>query len=363
MLQRRCAFMTRGLPAMQLRSDKRNMLRRVAPRSYAMAALSLAAGLFAAWTARQHLEAKVQAIESSARTPMVERVVAGQDLEPGIMLTPDHLALRSFPEVLVSAYSFGPERLSEFLGRMLRAPLSAGDVVLPVHMEARRPASLAGRLASGRRAITLPVDALNSQAGLLQPGDFIDLYVSFDHQRRRVTAPLLQGVLVLATGDSLDTLDPAGYESGGADAASAYATITLDAAPEDAVKLVAARESGVLTAVLRSPGDGEASPVAARGDLASLLGVQPSSPARIRKARVIYGNHAVRSVPGLGAGMADAGMAQGLFQLPYMPALTSPAAVASLPSEQGELASHAGGQGIGTDGPQMAGADEMLEVR
>src|SRR3546814_5446906 len=91
---------------------------------------------------------------------------------------------------------------------------------------------------------------------LLQPGDLIDLYVSFVHRGQHLTAPLLQGVRVLAMG-------------GGVDAAP---SITLEASAQDAIKLVAARHGGTLTAMLRHRGDGAAPQAAASGDLAGLMG-------------------------------------------------------------------------------------------
>src|SRR3546814_17633902 len=82
---------------------------------------------------------------------------------------------------------------------MLRAPLRGGDAVLEVHTTGQDHAAFSSHLSAGRRAISMPVDAINSVSGLLQPGDLIDLYVSFESQRRHITAPLLQVVLVLAT--------------------------------------------------------------------------------------------------------------------------------------------------------------------
>src|SRR3546814_6154354 len=111
---------------------------------------------------------------------------------------------------------------------MLRAPLRGGDAVLEVHTTGQDHAAFSSHLSAGRRAITMPVDAINSVSGLLQPGDLIDLYVSFEYQRRRITAPLLQGVLVLATGANTQYANDSGSARPGA-----YATVTLDAAPED----------------------------------------------------------------------------------------------------------------------------------
>ena len=154
------------------------------------------------------------------------------------------------------------------------------------------------QVSRGRRALTMPVDAINSAAGLLAPGDMIDLYVSFEHQRKRITAPLLQGVRVLATGTETDAWSQP--LSGSPEIG--YATITLDTSPEDAVKLVAARQSGTITAMLRSPLDDGASQKAMRGDLASLLGLGAASVADKKKpVPILYGNRDVRPVPSLQA--------------------------------------------------------------
>lgn len=287
-------------------------------RSMAMLLLALVAGLCAAWAARQHIQGRVQLLEEQARVPMVDRVVAAYDLPAGTRLGTEHLAVRPIPAAMASSDSVSPERFTELSGTILRSPLRAGDPVLPAHAMAQQQTAFSNHLATGRRAITMPVDAINSVSGLLQPGDLIDLYVSFEYQRRRITAPLLQGVLVLATGTNTQHVqDSAQLRQG------AYATVTLDAAPEDAVKLVAARQGGIITAVLRHPHDSVSTQKAVRGDLASLLGVNVPAPTGSKKVPVIYGNSGVRSVPGLVRKPPSTVQATGVFDLPYTPALAS----------------------------------------
>jgi pilus assembly protein CpaB len=292
-------------------------MRFVFSRSTAMLMLAVAAGLCAAWAARQYLQDRVHLIEARAKVPMVQRIVAARDLPAGTRLEPGHLVIRSFPAALVSSDSVPPERYTELSGTVLRAPLRSGDPVLPVHAAAHETGAFSSYLASGRRAITMPVDAINSVSGLLQPGDLIDLYVSFEYQRRRITAPLLQGVLVLATGANTQYI-----QEPGAARSAPYATVTLDAAPEDAVKLVAARQSGVITAVLRPPHDGDSTQKAVRGDLASLLGVNRPPPAASRKVPVLYGNKALRNVPKL-IPAATVSHTGGVFDLPNAQELVS----------------------------------------
>lgn len=281
-----------------------------------MLGIALVAGALAMWGARQHIHGRIQQIEAQARVPTVQRIVAARDLPAGVRIRTDHLAVRSFPSELISSDSLSPESLAVIEGRLLRTPLRAGDILLPVHAATEKGAPFSARLGEGRRAITMPIDAINSASGLLEPGDLIDLYVSFDHQRRRITAPLLQGVLVLATGTSTE----AGLEHEG----QGYSTVTLDTAPEDAIKLVAARQSGSITALLRRADDGTPTQRASRGDLASLIGVSQGSPVSqsLRRAPVIYGDRPVRRLAGLRPS-SEAAPPTGLFDLPTVPPLVS----------------------------------------
>ncbi|NLJ62072.1 MAG: Flp pilus assembly protein CpaB [Alcaligenaceae bacterium] len=244
----------------------------------------LGAGV-AVWAGYRHLEQQRLLLEQKNRPVLIERVVAAQDLPAGTVLHEMHLAVRAFPQQSIPADSVTPEQYTRLLGMVLRGPIKAGDMVLGVHTVAATTEHFSARLANGRRAVTMPVDQINALAGLLRAGDLVDLYVSFDHQRRKVTAPLLQGVLVLATDDSTD-------QQGGT---GSYATVTLDLSPEDGAKLVAARQVGMITAMLRNPHDMHLSDKAVRGDLATLLGLSTSA-TEFKSVPVIYGNKVPRQI-------------------------------------------------------------------
>ncbi len=289
-------------------------------RPAALLALALMAGVAAAWSARQHIQGHVARLEADARTPVVMRVVAAHDLPAGTRLGVEHLASRAFPAGLVPSESVDAVHYLQLAGMVLRSPLRAGDLILPVHGRAGEPVAFSSHLGEGRRAVTMPVDAINSVSGLLQPGDLIDLYVSFEYQRRRITAPLLQGVLVLATG----TQTQAPVEAASGHHAGGYTTVTLDTSPEDAVKLVAARQGGTITAVLRHPNDDQPTRKAVRGDLASLLGVANPPPQRSgSRAPVLYGNQAARNVPRLVPNVPVVRNPSGVFDLPHDQQLVS----------------------------------------
>lgn len=287
-------------------------------RSTVIIGFALLAGFGAAFGAHRHIQNRVQWLQDQARVEQEQRLVAAYDLAAGTVLDSDQFAVRSYPVGLVPSDSIKPEFWRKMEGLVLRQSLRAGDLLLPAHADSKKSAVFSSRLETGRRAITMPVDVVNSVSGLLTPGDLIDLYVSFDYQRRRVTAPLLQGVPVLATGATVQGRDGVEHPN-----ERGYTTVTLDAAPEDAVKLVAARQSGVVTAVLRHPDDHQSSKKAARGDLASLLGIgaPPVAPSK-KRSQVIYGNRAVPSVAGLRPAPPRRS-SSGIFDLPYMPALSS----------------------------------------
>lgn len=257
-----------------------------------MVALALVAGGLAAWGAHRHLGAVAHALAEEARQPMRAAVVAADDLGAGAVVDADTAAVREIPVAWLPRDAVLPEDFGAAEGARLARALPRGEVLLWSHLAAARQQSFSSQLAAGRRAVTIAVDEINSLSGMLEPGDVIDLYVSFEHEGRRVTAPLLANVRVLATGRQHDGLAD-GAERG-------FATLTLDAAPEDAVRLVAARQQGSIAAMLRHPGDASPAASSRAGDLARLLGLEapPAKPAP--GVPVVFGDRGPASIPGLG---------------------------------------------------------------
>lgn len=252
--------------------------------------VAIACGGLAAWSGMNYLEHQRHLIALSHEPQLVERIVAAHHLTAGTVLQESQLAIRSFPENTIASNSYDPNQYMHLLGKTLTSSIAAGDAFLTIHAVGGKKEAFSARLAPGRRALTMPVDQINALAGLLQAGDLIDLYVSFDYQRRKMTAPLLQGVLVLATDEEVDI-------GGGSDTrfSSSFSTVTLDLSPEDAAKLVAARQSGTITSMLRNPADIKLSSKAVRGDLATLLGVNAPA-AEYKSIPVIYGNRSQKQI-------------------------------------------------------------------
>ena len=240
-------------------------------------AIALAAGLVSAWAVREHVQQRVQALEAEARMPMVSRLVAAYDLPAGTQLEEVHLAVREIPEQWTSRASIDPLDLFSLLGATLLADVANGEALLRGHLTFTAPApALASRLHSGQRALTVAAADLGGLADVLRAGDAIDIYVSFAHRQRELTVPLLQGMRVLMVGS-----EPEGESKGG--------SITLAATPDEAMRFVAARQSGVLTAMLRHRDDDAVVSGAAQSDLASLIGLEPE-PRVVPGVSIVYGD-------------------------------------------------------------------------
>jgi pilus assembly protein CpaB len=162
------------------------------------------------------------------------------------------------------------------------------------------------------------VDEVNSVSGMLAPGDRIDLLFSTRPPRTdgraatEVTAPLMQDLLILATGQ----LTERQRVQGQTDRNGAFTSITVAVTPDQAQRLVLAQRSGRLTALLRNPTDRreqQAGPM----DVYKLLGLdRPGQPKRSQ----IIGPQVI--VGGLGpintaeVGVASPAGARGQYRAP-----------------------------------------------
>jgi pilus assembly protein CpaB len=229
----------------------------------------------------------MRAIQAGNQQRTVNLIVAKANLKRGDTLSSDNLALRPIPVEYAHSVAATPDQFDRLDGQVLGYPVKDGEMILWGMMETKKAPTFSSRVEIGRRAITVQVDEINSISGMLAPGDVIDLILSLDRSGVKISRPLLQGVRVMATGQrSVD--DPVSGEK------YRYATVTLDTTPAQAHQLIAAREAGKLTALLRNPLDH------GQPDLASLPG--PGS----GPARAPHGERSARTIPVLYGGSGAA---------------------------------------------------------
>lgn len=245
--------------------------------------LSLVLGAAAAFGASRYLSQRMAEIEARGKdSDTVRLLVAKTNLAGGATLSPDTVAVREVPRAWAHSGAITPDQYSRAEGSVLAHPANAGEPILWAQLEGRRAPTFSTRLQSGQRAVTVPVDEISSLSGMVVPGDLIDIVVSVRDGKRNYTFTLLQRVRVLATGSK------ANADARDTDGRPGFTTITLDTAPDDAKRVIAAREIGHVTALLRAPGD-----VAAVSDAItearSLLGLPTGHDNGVSSVPVIYG--------------------------------------------------------------------------
>ena len=259
-------------------------------KNWIVLAVALTLGGLAAYAASNYLAERMAEIDARATDmDMVQVVVAKTSLPAGTSITPHTVAVREIPRPWAHSGAITPDQFSRAESLVLAYPAAVGEAVLWAQLEGRRAPTFSARLQSGQRAVTVPVDEISSLSGMVEPGDRIDIVVSARNETRNFTFTLLQSIPVLATGSRVDadTRDAQGQPL-------SYTTITLDTSPEDAKRIIAAREIGRVTALLRAPGD--ITPVStAITDGRKLLGLPDGDGKGISSVPVIYGGGPITS--------------------------------------------------------------------
>jgi len=224
-------------------------------------------GLAAFVGSQRHLAERAAAVERrwEERYTPVKVLVAARDLPSGRVLRESDLARREMPSAFVPGGALPVDAAARAVGQQLLFGLRRGDALVESHLAGREGPTLAARLQRGTRAVTVPVDEVSSQAGLVRPGDRIDLMLAEeraeDTGRCVIVRPLLEAVTVLATGRMQrplpGTASALAAGLGDPDPSPEYSTITLDVTPEQGQLLAVGLRIGELVPLLRPEGDGE----------------------------------------------------------------------------------------------------------
>jgi len=196
---------------------------------------------------------------------------AGALLQPGD-LTSGNVAVTAVPD---GASLDTPANRSALIGSMIREPISPGAPILDsAIIHPGDHGFLAAVLAPGMRAVTVGVDAVSGESGLIWPGDHVDVLLtqtlddpSVPLGQRIAAEIVLRDVRVIATGQQL--VQGTVTQNGGAAPPPPATTVTLEVTPDQAERCEVATHLGPLSLVVHS-----AQSLPASED-ASLIGPQP----------------------------------------------------------------------------------------
>jgi pilus assembly protein CpaB len=242
-----------------------------------MLAGALAAGGGAAFLTNAYIDTRISARRSEldSQYQPVRAIVASRDLQAGMFLSADTVAIREVPRAFLHSEAVLADDFGSISGRMLSHAVKSGETVLLSHIAQEAGAGFSSQLQAGMRALTFPVDDESSISGMLAPGDRIDIFFTTSSNNENLTMPLLYDVPVVATG--IRTQSNAGYLDQ-KQPANQYQTITVSVKPEDAAKITLAQDAGKITVTLRQPQDGAQIQLARLTKTALLQG--PRTPSR-----------------------------------------------------------------------------------
>jgi len=210
--------------------------------------LAILFGLAAALGVYKYLGNLKKAYRSSGNYKQV--VVPVQTIGPKTMLTEQMVKVKDIPVELIQPGT--AMETKEVVGKISRTELYPEEPILlsRLHKDKDQSGELSLAIPNGHRALALAVDDVSGIAGLLRPGDHVDIIATFDSEAEKTTLSslLIQNINVLAVGQSLDN----GQKG---DKKANTQTVTVSVTPDQAPPLTLASERGKIRLMLRSPKD------------------------------------------------------------------------------------------------------------
>ena len=182
--------------------------------------------------------------------PMTTMVIAAKQVPEGTRLTAKMLKEKTIPKDYAPAgvYKKAEQVVNQFSAVTLYSdqPIVEGQVA-----SENTAKELTYKVPEGKRAITIAINAVSGVAGLIKPGDSVDLLLNYERVSASSNDPkenavtILQNIQVLAVGMDLQKKE-------GVQAAE---NITLAVSPQDAELVVLSESLGKLKLTLRPIAD------------------------------------------------------------------------------------------------------------
>lgn len=254
-------------------------------------------GAFAAvllWLYAEQLDDEHEALVAN----QVEVVKAARNIPAGTPLTKDRITTEKVPRKFLPPNPLLESELNIYLGTPVAVNIEEGAMILTSDFSvAEVSRTLSSKIPPEERAMTISVDTVSGLAGLLRPGDRVDILGTFPIGTKEelvedasgnkavgyVTMTLLQNVTLLATGQTISDVPTGdGQQARGGQ----YSTVTMSVTIDEAELLTIAQTRGKMTLLLRNREDVEVATITKktlREVLEDLEVIQEKRQIRIRK--------------------------------------------------------------------------------
>lgn len=225
--------------------------------------------------------------------PPVDVWAADRNLEVGALLTATDIVAVPIEAAAVRSDHLRRDQtsLSELVGSVVRKQLLAGQPLTWTQLvRSGQDGFLAAALAPNRRAVTITVNQETSHAGLISPGDRVDVIFTMQTDRANplsaVSRTVLENIRVVAVNRRVEPVageaQPQDGEGGRRDASQ---TVTLEVLPLEADRLVLATSQGSLSLALRPLSRSGRSGRRPQSGVAMLLPSEQEEPVRVQVYR------------------------------------------------------------------------------
>lgn len=268
------------------------------PKSLILLALALGCGLVASIGISQVMERNSRGPAVSVETSPI--YVAKHNINLGDPFDVSMLQLQDWPKDRIPPGAVST--LEALADRRPRQTIFQGEPILESKLLA--PGQLAdptGAIPDGYRLKTIGVDAESSVAGLLSPGDRVDVSLFVDRNERQgfetaKTKVILQNIRVFAVEQMIQR------STDGGDARTIPKTVSLVVTPEQANKITLAEQLGKIDLIPRNPNDEKAVSIT-EATVDDLLGDHKSRNSRAEEQRRDQQAESTSDEPGLLGGI------------------------------------------------------------
>jgi pilus assembly protein CpaB len=195
------------------------------------------------------------------------------DIPFGTTVEPRHVTV--IPMLRESAPAGVFSKAADVEGKVARASIMKGEILLAGRFTKEGEGStLAAVVAPNMRAVSVRVDDVVGVAGFLLPGNFVDVVSAYREGVETYSDTIVQNVRVLAVDQtaSSDKNEPVIVRA-----------VTLEVTPQDAERIVLAKQRGAIQLALRNPLDSAVAQLAATQPVAVATVASPPPPAPARK--------------------------------------------------------------------------------
>ena len=215
-------------------------------RTASLFVIAISLGLGATWYANQWLINSAPAPVAGTNLRTTPVIVAALDIPFGQKIEASHLKVLNWPEEIMPEGVFNEQ--TAIIGKIANTKIMQNELVIDSRIVDQVSGSvLAAIVSPKKRAVTVRVNDVLGVAGFLLPGNRVDILATRQEDNQRPqTETILEDIKVLAVDQTANTEE---------DKPIVVRTVTVEADPKEAERLVLASEEGSVQLVLRNPTD------------------------------------------------------------------------------------------------------------